>query len=48
MKVDHRKVEKMVPKRFYWWLKVFWKVESERILRRGQDNNKSTCLKLNN
>jgi len=24
-------VEEMVPKQFYWWLKVFGKVESERI-----------------
>ena len=31
MRKDHRKVEEMVPKQFYWWLKVFGKVESERI-----------------
>jgi len=31
MEVDHRKVEKMVPKRFHKWLKVFGKVESKRI-----------------
>ena len=31
MREDHRKVEEMVPKRFYRWLKVFGKVESERI-----------------
>ena len=30
--MDHRKVEKIVPKRFHKWLKVFWKVESERML----------------
>jgi len=32
MEADHRKVEEMVPKRFHKWLKVFGKVESERIL----------------
>jgi len=31
MEVDHRKVEEMVPKRFHKWLKVFGKVESERM-----------------
>jgi len=31
IEVDHRKVEKMVPKRFHKWLKVFGKVESERM-----------------
>jgi len=31
MEADHRKVEEMVPKRFHKWLKVFGKVESERI-----------------
>jgi len=31
MEVDHRKVEEMVPKRFHKWLKVFRKVESERM-----------------
>jgi len=31
MKADHRKVEEMVSKRFYKWLKVFGKVESERM-----------------
>ena len=31
MRKDNRKVEEMVPKQFYWWLKVFGKVESERI-----------------
>jgi len=32
MEADHRKVEEMVPKRFHRWLKVFGKVESERML----------------
>jgi len=32
IEVDYRKVEKMVPKRFHKWLKVFEKVESERML----------------
>ena len=32
MEADHRKVEEMVPKRFYKWLKVLRKVESERML----------------
>jgi len=32
MEADHRKIEKMVPKRFHKWLKVFGKVESERML----------------
>ena len=31
IEVDYRKIEKMVPKRFYRWLKVFVKVESEKI-----------------
>jgi len=31
IEVDHRKVEEMVPKRFYRWLKVFGKVESKRM-----------------
>jgi len=31
IEADHRKVEKMVPKRFHKWLKVFRKVESERM-----------------
>jgi len=31
IKVDHRKVEEMVPKRFHKWLKMFGKVESERM-----------------
>ena len=32
IEVDHRKVEEMVPERFHKWLKVFGKVESERML----------------
>jgi len=32
MEIDHRKIETMVPKRFHQWLKVFGKVESERML----------------
>jgi len=31
IEADHRKVEEMVPKRFHKWLKVFRKMESERI-----------------
>ena len=31
MELDHRKVEAMVPQRFYKWLKVFGKVESKRM-----------------
>jgi len=31
MEADYRKVEEMVPKRFHKWLKVFRKVESERM-----------------
>jgi len=31
MEADHRKVEEMVPKRFHKWLKMFGKVESERM-----------------
>jgi len=31
MEIDHRKIETMVPKRFHRWLKVFRKVESERM-----------------
>ena len=39
MKVDHRKVEEMVPKRFHRQLKVFGKVESERMpVRKTQDH----------
>jgi len=32
MEIDHRKIETMVPKQFHWWLKVFGKMESERML----------------
>jgi len=32
MEIDHQKIERMVPKRFHKWLKVFGKVESERML----------------
>jgi len=32
IEVNHRKVEEMVSKRYHKWLKVFEKVESERIL----------------
>jgi len=32
MEADHRKVEEIVPKRFHKWLKVFGKMESERML----------------
>ena len=31
IEMDHRKIEGMVPERFHWWLKVFGKVESERM-----------------
>jgi len=31
MEMDHRKIEGMVPRRFYRWMKVFGKVESERM-----------------
>ena len=31
VKLDREKVRKMVPPRFYKWLKVFEKAESERI-----------------
>jgi len=31
IEADHRKVEEMVPKQFHKWLKVFGKVESERM-----------------
>jgi len=31
MEIDHQKIETMVPKRFHQWLKVFGKVESERM-----------------
>ena len=29
--MDHQKIEGVVPKKFHRWLKVFGKVESERI-----------------
>ena len=31
MEMDHRKIEDMVPRRFHKWMKVFGKVESERM-----------------
>ena len=31
MEIDHHKIEAMVPKKFHWWLKVFGKVELERM-----------------
>jgi len=31
MEIDHHKIEAMVPKQFHWWLKVFVKVESEKM-----------------
>ena len=31
IELDHQKVEVMVPQKFHKWLKVFGKVESERI-----------------
>jgi len=31
MEIDHHKIKTMVPKRFHRWLKVFGKVESERM-----------------
>ena len=32
IKLDREKVKEMVPRKFYRWLKVFGKVESERML----------------
>jgi len=32
IEIDHRKIETIVPKRFHRWLKVFGKVELERML----------------
>ena len=32
MEIDHHKIGAIVPKRFHQWLKVFGKVESERML----------------
>jgi len=34
IKLDREKVKKMVPQKFHRWLKVFGKVESERMLTR--------------
>jgi len=34
IKLDRKKVREMVPRKFYKWLKVFEKVESERMLTR--------------
>jgi len=31
MEIDHRKIKTMVPKQFHQWLKVFGKLESERM-----------------
>ena len=31
MEIDHKKIERIVPKKFHQWIKVFGKVESERI-----------------
>ena len=31
METDYRKVEEMIPRRFHRWLKVFGKVELERM-----------------
>ena len=31
VEADYRKIEKMVPKRFLKWKKVFGKIESERM-----------------
>ena len=31
MEIDHHKIETIVPKQFHWWLKVFGKVELERM-----------------
>jgi len=31
MKADYRKVKEIVPKRFHKWLKVFGKIELERM-----------------
>ena len=32
MEINHRKIKTMVPEQFHRWLKVFGKVESERML----------------
>ena len=31
VKIDHRKIEEMVPQKLFRWRKVFEKMESERI-----------------
>jgi len=31
VKIDHRKIEEMVPQKLFRWRKVFGKMESERI-----------------
>ena len=31
MEINHQKIERMVPSKFHKWLKVFGKVESERM-----------------
>jgi len=31
MEIDHQKIERIVPSKFHKWLKVFEKVESERM-----------------
>jgi len=31
IKLDRKKVKKMVPQKFHKWLKVFGKIESERM-----------------
>jgi len=31
IEIDHRKIERIVPKKFHQWFKVFGKVESKRI-----------------
>ena len=39
MEISYKKIEGMVPKKFHLWLKVFGKVESERMLvRKVQDH----------
>ena len=39
VEADYRKIEKMVPKRFLKWKKVFGKIESERMpIRKIQDH----------
>jgi len=31
MEIDHRKIERIVPKKFHQWIKVFGKIESKRM-----------------